>query len=34
MGVAAAMAAPANSAERQRATASMVGDMVLVAPLR
>ncbi len=34
MGVVAAMAAPEGSTERARATASMVGDMVLVAALR
>ena len=34
MGVAAALAAPPGSVERARATASMVGDMVLVAQLR
>ena len=34
MGVAAALAAPPGSVERARATANMVGDMVLVAQLR
>ena len=34
MGVAAALSAPANSAEREQATANMVGDMVLVASLK
>ncbi len=34
MGVAAAMAAPAGSAARAKATASMIGDLVLVAPLQ
>lgn len=34
MGVAAALAAPPGSIERERATAGMVGDMVLAAPLR
>ena len=34
MGVAAALAAPPGSIERARATAGMVGDMVLTAPLR
>ncbi len=34
MGVAAALAAPPGSAERARATANMVGDMILVAQLR
>ena len=34
MGVAAALAAPPGSIERARATASMVGDMMLTAPLR
>ena len=34
LGVAAALAAPAGSAERARATASMAGDMVMVASLQ
>ena len=34
IGVAVALATPAGSVERARATAGMVGDMVLVAPLR
>ena len=34
LGVAAALAAPPGSIERAKATASMVGDMMLVAPLR
>ena len=34
MGIAAALAAPPGSAERARATANMVGDMVLAAQLR
>jgi hypothetical protein len=33
MGVASAMAAPVGSSERARATAGMVGDLVLVATL-